>query len=67
MGGVSFDDCEEADSCKVKTLIGKTMNIPLKCDGTIARMKKAIQDREGIPADQQRLVIMVKSWKILDR
>merc|ERR1711892_408818 len=37
------DGDSDPDSCKVKTLTGKTINIPLQFDGTIAGMKQAIQ------------------------
>lgn len=40
----------------VKTLTGKTMTCEVKPTDTVATLKQFINEREGIPADQQRLI-----------
>ena len=40
----------------VKTLSGKTITLEMDSNDSILQLKQRVQDKEGIPSEQQRLI-----------
>ena len=59
-----FVDDNKPFEVLVRTLTGNTITIKVKCATTDGRLKEMIQDREGIPPDQQRLICY--GWQLED-
>lgn len=49
---------------KVKTLTGKEIAVELKSDAQVYRIKQLLEEKEGIPPSQQRLIFQGKQMYV---
>ncbi|RLN19646.1 ubiquitin-NEDD8-like protein RUB2 [Panicum miliaceum] len=53
---MAVDDVEVARRIKVKTLTGREIDVDVEPTDLVGRIKERVEEQEGIPPEQQRLI-----------
>lgn len=53
---MAVDDVEVAQRIKVKTLTGREIDVDVEPTDPVGRIKERVEEQEGIPPEQQRLI-----------
>ncbi|XP_025798259.1 NEDD8-like [Panicum hallii] len=53
---MAVDDVEVARRIKVKTLTGREIDVDVEPTDPVGRIKERVEEQEGIPPEQQRLI-----------
>jgi hypothetical protein len=58
VGGIEKEDSEKMINIQVINLVGEKIELKISPNDTVQSLKEQIQDREGIPPEQQRLIFV---------